>query len=232
MLKTLAHKIGRAYLDHICRDEYVSQRTGPRNERTIEFRFALECLAGIPETVLDVGAGTTAWPSLLRGCGYTVTAIDNVRDYWPDGMVNRHWHIEDVDITKAAKTTQQRFDAVTCISVLEHIEDHVTAVRNMAELLSPGGKLILTTPFSRDNPYPNVYRHPDALYGQHLPYICRSSGARELEQWMAMGLRLKRAEYWRLFTGAIWATGQRTTAWLKAQDHEPHQLGCFEFELA
>jgi hypothetical protein len=28
-------------------------------------------------------------------CGFVVTAIDNVRDYWDHGMVNRHWTVLD-----------------------------------------------------------------------------------------------------------------------------------------
>jgi SAM-dependent methyltransferase len=38
------------------------------------------------------------------------------------------------------------FDAVTCISVLEHIPADTEAVRKMWELLKPGGTLVLTVP--------------------------------------------------------------------------------------
>jgi hypothetical protein len=35
---------------------------------------------------------------------------------------------------------------------------------------------------------------------------------------------------WRLFSGPVWATGDRI-AWEQAQSEDaPHQLGCFEFE--
>ena len=98
----------------------------------------------------------------------------------------------------------------------------------MARLLAPGGIMILTTPYSHHYPYPNVYAHPEALYGKDAPYICRSSSEAELNDWSATGLVLERRELWRLFTGPAWATGQRCT-WAMATEDEPHQLGCFAF---
>ena len=229
-LKDFVHRAARQYVRRICLSEFKDQSFSVHNERPIEYRFALEALADTkPVTVLDVGTGTTSWPHLLRGCGYLVTAIDNVRDYWPGGMVNRHWHVMDVDISMAAQSMHQNYEAITCISVVEHIADHVGAVRNMVALLKPGGHLVLTTPFSYCNPHPNVYKRADALYGSRLPYICRSSSAAELGQWVACGLSLERRELWRLFTGPVWASGERCDWCHVSTEHEKHQLGCFLF---
>jgi 2-polyprenyl-3-methyl-5-hydroxy-6-metoxy-1,4-benzoquinol methylase len=225
----LVHRAGQWYIRRICSNEFRHQVFSVHNERSIEYRFALQALGETrPRTVLDVGTGTTAWPHLLRNCGYVVTAVDNVRDYWPKGMVNRHWFVLDVDIVNPdGKKVAEKYDAITCISVLEHIEDHLRAIRNMGMLLKTGGLLILTTPFSHHNPDPNVYVRADALYGQDLPYICRSSSATELNQWLACDLKLESRELWRLFTGPVWATGQRC-AWERAEtESQPHQLGCF-----
>jgi 2-polyprenyl-3-methyl-5-hydroxy-6-metoxy-1,4-benzoquinol methylase len=229
-IKALTHKAGRAYIEKVCSSEFEAQKFKAHNERPIEYSFALRALGERqPVTVLDVGTGTTAWPPLLRHCGYIVTAIDNVRDYWPAGMVNRHWTVKDVNILEPGSFGSQTHDAVTCISVLEHIEDHVRAMRNMTALLKPGGTLVLTTPYCHTGPYPNVYKHPEALYGQQAPYICRSSSSAEFDQWLALGLTLERRELWRLFTGPVWATGQRRP-WEQAQSEtDPHQLGCFVF---
>ncbi len=231
IIKGLVHRAGRSYINRICASESGNQAFSAHNERPIEYRFALQCLADHrPKTVLDVGTGTTAWPHLLRNCGYVVTAIDNVHDYWPQGMINRHWTVVDVDIVNAGGKLPQRYDAISCISVLEHIPDHKRAVKNMTDLLFPGGVLILTTPFSQHGPYPNVYKHPDALYGQNLPYICRSSSEAELEEWISCGLVLKEQEFWRLFTGPVWATGERCNWQRAGTPEEPHQLGCFFFQ--
>jgi SAM-dependent methyltransferase len=232
-LKSLAHRAGQRYIHEICQAEFQNQAFSVHNERSIEYRFALEGLGtNRPKTVLDVGTGTTAWPHLLRNCGYVVTAIDNVRDYWEAGMANRHWTVLDVDILKPGPSFAGKFDAITCISVLEHIPDHRKAMANMVDLLEPNGLLILTTPYSSANPHPNVYKHKDALYGTTLPYICRSSSVAELNQWLSCGLTLERRELWRLFTGPVWATGQRCPWQQVENEDQSHQLGCFLFRKA
>jgi hypothetical protein len=75
-----------------------------------------------------------------------------------------------------------------------------------------------------------VYTRPDALYGKDLPFICRSSSETELRQWLSCGLSLKKRELWRMYTGPVWATGQRCP-WEQAEtESQPHQLGCFVFQ--
>lgn len=225
--KALVHRAGRWYLERVCQAESKSQRFFHHSERSIEYRFALENLAlQRPTKVLDVGTGTTAWPHLLRNCGFIVTAIDNVKDYWPAGMVNRHWTVLNVDITNIRDFCGD-FQAITCISVLEHIENHLQAMKNMARLLTSGGSLILTCPFNNYEFSPNVYARPDALYGQGEPYICQSYSARQLTEWLQLGFTLTRRELWQLFSGPVWATGQRA-AWKRVDSEaELHQLGCF-----
>ncbi len=229
-VKSMVHRAGRWYIRRVCTSESQHQTFSHHNERSIEYRFALQVLADKrPRNVLDVGSGTTAWPHLLRNCGYVVTAIDNVRDYWPKGMVNRHWTVLDVDILNPTDRLSGEFEAITCISVIEHIEDHGRAMQNMVGVLTRGGFLILTTPYSHHHPHPNVYKDPKALYGEDYPFICRSSSEAELNQWLRTGLTLERRELWRLFTGPVWATENRCT-WEQAEtDDQPHQLGCFLF---
>jgi hypothetical protein len=217
VLKSVVHRAGQWYIQRICLSEFQHQTFRVHNERSIEYRFALQALAEHhPKNVLDIGTGTTAFPHLLRSCGYVVTAIDNIRDYWPEGMMNRHWTILNRDILDPRNNLTKTFDAITCISVI-------------VSLLATGGILVLTTPYSHHHPYPNVYTHPEALYGKDAPYICRSSSETELNEWLAVGLALQRRELWRMFTGTVWATGQRCEWEMIPVEDEPHQLGCFVF---
>lgn len=229
LLKRLAHWAGSLYVEKICRVEAEDQQFRRHNERPVEYSYALAAFARHrPKTVLDVGTGTTAWPALLRDCGFSVAAVDNVRDYWPKGMKNRHWLVEDVDITKPSGFAK-RFEAITCISVIEHIEDHVSAMRNMASLLQPGGILVVTTPYSHHHFDPNVYVRPDACPGDQVPYKCRSSSKDTLQQWLDTGVTLEHRELWRMFSGPVWFTGERI-GWQRVDhDDEPHQLGLFTF---
>lgn len=231
-LKALVHAAGGWYVNRICQSEAEAQQFRRHNERPVEYGFALAALAQErPRSVLDVGTGTTSWPALLRDCGFSVTAIDNVRDYWPAGMTNRHWQVEDVDVTKPVGF-DRKFDAVTCISVIEHIEDHVSAMRNMLNMLRPGGMLVVTTPYSHHHFDMNVYVRPDAAPGDPVPYKCRSSSADTLRQWLDLGVTLERRELWRMFSGPVWFTGERI-AWSRAaNEDEPHQLGLFVFRKA
>lgn len=229
MAKRMAHSLGRSYIGHITRDEFKSQTFTRHNERPIEFRFVFEQLTRLrPTTVLDVGTGTTALPHLLATCGCVVTATDNVRDYWPTGMSNRHWHVIDSDITR--ETLDRQFDMITCISVIEHISDHGAAFRNMISMLNPGGHLIITTPYNETTAHPNVYTLPDSAYGRSLPYICRSTSRQDVDAWLSSsGATLVCQEFWRLWTGTVWTQGTFLQRPEQGSASSPHQLSCMLF---
>ncbi len=162
-MQARAKRMIRRFIDRypqwICRREYNAQVFTGFNERPVEFGFVFRKLAEIyPRTVLDVGTGTTALPHLMRNCGFLVTATDNVRDYWPRGMVNRHYHVIDDDITDTHLSGV--FDFITCVSVLEHIQRSDDAVGNMLSLLAEGGHLVLTFPYTEQSYVGNVYELP------------------------------------------------------------------------
>jgi SAM-dependent methyltransferase len=224
--KQAVHKLGRWYIGRICAAEAWQQSFRGHNERTIEYRFALAALGRFhPRTVLDVGTGTSAWPHLLSSCGYVVTAVDNIRDYWPQGMTNRHWQVLDIDIRNDDGLSEQ-FDAITCISVLEHIAEHRAAMRQMVQRLRPGGILVLTCPYSHRIYSPNVLTRPDNPYGKGLPFIVQSYSQAELNGWLDMGLEVENRELWRLFTGEVYGSGEKTP-WQQVAEDKIHQLGCF-----
>ena len=140
--KVALHRLGTAYLRRLTAAEFRDQTFLSVNERPVEFAFLLrQLVAAWPTTVLDVGTGLTSLPHLLRTCGFVVTATDNIEDYWPAGMVNRHFHIVNDDITRTSLTGQ--YDAIACISVLEHIQKSREAMQSMYSLLKPGGRLIV-----------------------------------------------------------------------------------------
>ena len=92
--------------------EYDRQTFSHLNERPIEFSFVFKQLTNLwPKIVLDVGTGKTALPVMMKNCGLLVTAIDNIKDYWDYGMVNRHYHIIDDDIQNTK--IKQKFDVIT-----------------------------------------------------------------------------------------------------------------------
>lgn len=74
--------MGDHYIRRRCKQDFEEQRFERTNERPIEYGYVfLQLNAFQPLTVLDVGTGVSALPSLLATCGFNVTATDNVRDY-------------------------------------------------------------------------------------------------------------------------------------------------------
>lgn len=225
-LKALVHSFGRAYSSEVCRRDWQEQYFDRINERPVEFSFALSVLNEYPViTVLDVGPGVSSFPATLAHCGYLVTALDNVSDYWPNGMYNRHFHVLDDDIRHPR--VKQEFDAVTCISVMEHIAEFVEAARGIGSLLKKAGHLILTCPYNEERYCKDVYREPGAMQGQNNPYICQSYSRRELDAMVdAIGGTIVKQEYWQVFAGDIWAQGQRLQRPVHSSRDQAHQLTC------
>lgn len=58
-----------------------------------------------------------------------------------------------------------RHDTAVCINVLEHIEDDATALRNMYEVLEPGGRLLLFVPAGQ-----YLFGHLDQALGHYRRY--------------------------------------------------------------
>ncbi|HHH27816.1 MAG TPA: class I SAM-dependent methyltransferase [Polyangiaceae bacterium] len=227
-LTTVRRAAGRGLalaIKQLTKREWERQTFG-RNERPIEYRFVFEQVThACPETVLDVGSGSTALPSLLRSCGMHVTAMDNVTDYWPGGMYNRHYHVLDDDIR--APRLSGSFDMVTCVSVLEHIVEYDRAVRGLFSLTNPGGRVVITCPYNEGGYVANAYDMPGASYGQNAPYVCQQYDRTNLDRWLEdNGAEIERQEYWRVFTGPHWTVGERLDVPQQVDSDELHQLTC------
>jgi 2-polyprenyl-3-methyl-5-hydroxy-6-metoxy-1,4-benzoquinol methylase len=226
LAKKAAKNLLNRYPARLCRQEFEEQTDARFNERPIEYGFVMRKLGEIyPRTVLDVGTGTTALPLLMRNCGCLVTATDNVRDYWPSGMLNRHYHIIDDDITDTQLV--EKFDLITCISVLEHIQKPDDAIRNMFVLLKPDGHLIITCPYNERTYIENVYELPGSSYGKGLPYVTQAYSRMELDRWLKnnQGIIVEQ-EYWQFWEGEQWTVGEQLIPPRQVAVNDKHQLTC------
>lgn len=230
-IKTQVKNILNIYPRWICKKEFKSQTFVRFNERPIELDFVFRKLAEIyPLKILDIGTGTTALPNLMRYCGFLVTATDNVRDYWPSGMFNRHYHIIDDDITNTH--FNDKYDFITCISVLEHIDKPDKAIENMFSLLNPNGYILLTFPYSEKSYVRNVYELPGSNYGQDDTYITQSYSRNELNKWFQDNQALiLEQEYWQFWDGDYWTVGNRIIPPKKVSAEDNHQLSCILVQL-
>jgi 2-polyprenyl-3-methyl-5-hydroxy-6-metoxy-1,4-benzoquinol methylase len=225
-IKTPIRKLLNLHLRWVCKREFRKQSFSRFNERPVELAFVFKHIARIyPRKVLDVGTGATALPHLMRNCGCLVTSIDNIEDYWPSEMVNRHYHVINDDITNSK--LQDKFDLITCVSVLEHIEDSESAIRNMFTLLNTGGYLILTFPYTENKYCKNVYKLPGSSYGQNNPYITQSYSRNELSQWLEEnnGIIIKQT-YWQFWDGDFWTVGNQIIPPFEVGVEDKHQISC------
>jgi len=214
----------RAYLNYVTRWEWLHSTDLEINERIIEYGFALNhILRMYPRTVLDVGSGKTAFPSVLAGCGFRVTAIDNQAEYWGGDFFNRHYYIIRDDITKSKLTG--KFDVITCISTLEHIVGYREAVGGMFQLLNDNGCIIVTVPHNNEQYVSDV--HELGYDTRKWSYICQVFSQRNVEEWAEEndGVIIEQ-EYYKVWSGRLWSSGERIKPPQKVASEEEHQLTC------
>jgi SAM-dependent methyltransferase len=229
-LKLIINSIGMIYPRILCKFEYDRQKFSHLNERPIEFGFVFRQITKIwPKTVLDVGTGKTALPYMMRNCGLLVTAIDNIKDYWEFGMVNRHYHVINDDIKNSK--LNKKFDLITCISVLEHIDDHRSAMKSMCKLLNPGGHLILTCPYNDNEYIPNVYDLEESNVNHKVSFVTQSFSSTERDSWTQDSeFSLVSDEYWQFFEGQFWTCGNLLSKPMLVSKNHKHQLCCMLFK--
>jgi len=221
-LYSLFELLGRPYLALIFFKEKKFRTFKRPNERAVEYNFAFKCLAKIsPKSLLDVGTGSSSFPHLVENCGIPTTAIDKIDGYWRFGLTNRHFPILNDDITRPKLNRQ--FDLITCISTLEHIPDHNAAVKGMCSLLNPGGYIVLTFPYNELHYEKDVYRLPQAGYGQNHTFVGQVYSRKELDLWMAENnLVLFDQEYYEAFTGELWTFGAAIHPLKKTTKEDKH----------
>ncbi len=140
-------------------------------------------------------------------------------------MVNRHYHVLDEDIAHSLLTGT--YDVITCVSVLEHVREHRLAIRSMYRLLAPGGRLILTCPYTEDSYVENVYALPESSVKEKFPFETQSFSRKEIDGWLQdVSFELVEQQYWQFFDGRCWTCGNRVVPPRLVGVAERHQLTC------
>lgn len=91
--------------------------------------------------LLDVGAGVGDFIRILqKETSCTLYGVDLMHSSVP-GV---EWYVQDLN--RNLQFQNGKFNAITCLEVLEHVENPRKLVREMFRVLKPGGTLILSTP--------------------------------------------------------------------------------------
>lgn len=95
------------------------------------------------QRAIDLGAGSGAFTKRLVDSGLRVEAVDFDPSSWP--LPAAPLHQRDLNAS-AWQLPAHAYDVVTAVEVLEHIENVSGFLRNVRELLRPGGLFFFTTP--------------------------------------------------------------------------------------
>ena len=123
---------------------------GPDYSRSVEYPLVSQVLQAQPgQRLLDVGAGRMAeFATLMADRGVEVTAIDPRDDVGADTPGVNGLRLVKAD-ARDLDFPDGEFDRVTAISTIEHIEEgDDTAMKELARVLRPGGRLVVTVPYN------------------------------------------------------------------------------------
>jgi len=102
----------------------------------------------IGKQILEVGCGTGNLSFYLRHFG-NLSCID-ISTLYLDHMKIDYPKLKffqfDIADENVRVLKDEKFDTIVCVNVLEHIEDDKKALRNMFEILQPGGRILLYVP--------------------------------------------------------------------------------------
>ena len=121
----------------------------------------LELLEDLPrKKVLDMGCGKGSLTKALIRIGFQVDCCDIHRQV--DGLP-----FVEVDLNQPLPYEDETYDIITCVEVIEHIENQWQLMREMYRILKPKGYLILSTP-NLHNWYNRIY----FLFTTRFPMFC------------------------------------------------------------
>lgn len=120
--------------------------------------------------VLDVGAGACRYREVFAHCqyfahdfcGYAGTSAGLMTERWEYGRID---FVSDIT---AMPVADESFDALLCTEVLEHVPEPIAALREMARVLVPGGRLLLSAPLGS-----GLHQQPHHYYGGFTPHFYR-----------------------------------------------------------
>lgn len=104
-----------------------------------------------PVRLLDIGCGAGLAAEALARAGHAVLGVDAAAEAIEAAKAHAALHASELDLTYRCGTAEQlraegaRFQAITALEVIEHVDGPARFVADLAELLEPGGMLFLST---------------------------------------------------------------------------------------
>jgi SAM-dependent methyltransferase len=125
----------------------------------------------VGKNIIEVGAGIGTFTHYLKSRErvFATDVAQNCIDVLSQlFQVQPNIAIEELDITRPTDIQlwkPREVDTIICLNVLEHIDDDVTALKNMREMIKPGAHIIMMVPA-----FQNAYGTIDRLDGHFRRY--------------------------------------------------------------
>lgn len=149
------------------------------------------------ENVLDFGCGSGVMLPFLAQHSRQVTAIDidllpveSLKKYIP---LAENVRVLDAKQISLPQLTPKSFDLINALDVLEHVDDLSTTLRDLLNLLKPGGRLVISGPTEN-----TFYKIGRKLAGPEFSGEYHERGTAEIKRELARGAGVRQIAtlYW------------------------------------
>jgi 2-polyprenyl-3-methyl-5-hydroxy-6-metoxy-1,4-benzoquinol methylase len=127
---------------------FIPGKSGERIEADHLERYKFACKFAKGKSVLDIACGVGyAGPMFIQSGAvsyYGVDINDKLVEYAKDNFASEliGYSVGNICIFKIDK----KFDLISCFETIEHIRDYKTAIKNLYDMLNPGGSLLVSSP--------------------------------------------------------------------------------------
>jgi len=151
---------------------------------------------------LDAGAGNGAFSMYAARIGNSVVAASFSADELEQarrraealGVAGIDFQVLDLRELDARRDALGSFDQIICLETIEHLREDEGLVAGLAQMLEPGGRLLVTTPFDAHRPLYTEERHPSPVEdGSHVRYGYSQRRLREIA--LGAGLQVRSEDF-------------------------------------
>jgi SAM-dependent methyltransferase len=148
-----------------------------------------EQLSPGPKRTFDAGCGNGAFSIYAASRGNEVLAASFSEREQQDarrraevvGVRDIDFRVLDLREIERHRASLGLFDQIICFETIEHLTDDAGLIRSLAEMLKPGGRLLLTAPFDGHHPLFTEERDPSPVEdGSHVRFGYSQARLREL----------------------------------------------------
>jgi len=139
-----------------------------------------------PCSIIDIGCGWGVNLQALESAGYRASGLDASKEILE--LIDQPQRaLFLADLTQPLLAEHETYDGGLMLDVLEHLDDDRASLNRVADLLRPGGSLIVSVPA-----LPELFSEYDEIQGHRRRYTAEALRA----AFDGTGLRLKHIYWW------------------------------------